>query len=272
MGGMAPPPRFRTDLYRGTAAYYHRYRTPYPASLVADLAERAGLDGTGRLLDLACGPGRVTFALAPHFAEVVAVDQEEDAVRYAEFVAAERGAPPIRWEAGRVEDLHVEGEFDLVTIGDAFHRLDRRRVAALAARWLRPGGHIALLWTTMPWQGGAAWQKEALEWVKHWMHVTGSLEYIPADLARSLVDAPHTAVLADAGFEVIGSYEFTRSFTWTVDALVGFAHSTSIMSVAVLGDRAAEFERDLRDRLLPLHPDGRFVDEIGYSYDLAVNR
>jgi len=37
-------------------------------------------------------PCRVTFALSEHFADVLAIDQEEEAVSYAQALAAERGA------------------------------------------------------------------------------------------------------------------------------------------------------------------------------------
>ncbi len=89
---IGPTPQFRSDLYQGTAHYYDRYRLPYPALLIDDLVTRAALSGTGRLLDLACGPGRVTFPLSEHFADVLAIDQEEESVSYAQALAAERGA------------------------------------------------------------------------------------------------------------------------------------------------------------------------------------
>ena len=269
---MDPATRFRTDLYRGTAHFYDRYRVPYPAELVDDLVVRASLSGTGRLLDLGCGPGRVTFALARHFADVVAVDQEEQAVRYGAATARERGDTHIEWRAGRAEDLVGVGPFDLVTIGDAFHRLDRARVAALARRWLRPGGHLALLWTSMPWEGPAPWQKAAMELVVHWMETTGSLRNIPTDLADSLTREPHLDVLAAAGLGVVGTYRFSAPRTWTPETLAGFAHSTSILSRSALGGRVEAFERDLRDRLLAVQPDGAFHETVGFSYDLAVKR
>jgi hypothetical protein len=50
---------FTSDLYRGTAAYYDRYRLPYPDAMIADLVERAAPSGRGRLLDLACGTGQL---------------------------------------------------------------------------------------------------------------------------------------------------------------------------------------------------------------------
>jgi len=206
---MDSTPQFRADLYRGTAHHYDCYRVPYPAQLIDDLVIRAALSGTGRFLDLACGPGRVTFALSEHFADVLAIDQEEESVSYAKALAEERGGAHIKWQNGRAEDLDVEGPFELVTVGDAFHRLDRPRIAALANQWLQPSGHIALLWTSMPWQGAAPWQKAAMEVVVHWMEVTGSLQNIPLKLADTLTQEPHLTVLASAGLTVIGTYEFT---------------------------------------------------------------
>ena len=267
---MEPTPTFRPDLYRDTADYYDRFRVPYPYELIYDLVTRTALSGKGRLLDLGCGPGRVTFPLCPYFAEVVAVDQEEESVSYARHVAAERGGSHVRWRTGRAEDLDLPGGFELVTIGDAFHRLDRRRVATLATGWLRPGGHIALLWTSMPWEGSAAWQKATLAWVTHWMEKTGSLQNIPADLAESVVQAPHVTVLGDAGLELIGTYEFRTPHRWTIEALVGFAHSTSILSRPILGSRLREFETDLRARLLAAEPAGSFEEVVTFTYDLAV--
>lgn len=267
---MDSTPRFRADLYRGTAADYDRFRVPYPPALIDDLVARAGLSGTGRLLDLACGPGRVTFALAEHFGEVVAIDQEEESIAYAKARADERGASHVTWLAGRAEDLDVEGSFELVTVGDAFHRLDRPRVAALVSRWLQPGGHVALLWTSMPWQGSAPWQRGAMEAIVHWMEVTGSLQHIPANLAETLASDPNLVVLARAGLEVVGTYEFTAPRTWSVETLVGFAHSTSVLSWRALGDQAAAFEGDLRERLLAVQPDGRFEESVSFAYDLAT--
>ena len=269
-GDMESTPQFRTDLYQGTARYYDRHRVPYPALLINDLVARAALSGTGRLLDLACGPGRVTFALSEHFADVVAIDQEEESVSYAKGVAGERRADHVRWRTGRAEDLDVAGHFELVTVGDAFHRLDRVRIATLATRWLQPAGHIALLWTSMPWQRPGPWQKAALESVVHWMQVTGSRENIPSNLAETLAQAPNLTVLANAGLTVIGTYEFTAPHTWTLEALAGFAHSTSILSFSALGNHVEAFECDLRDRLLAVQPDGNFEESVSFKYDLAV--
>lgn len=63
-------------LFAGAAAHYGTGRMPYPAGLAAALGEALGLDGTGRLLDVGCGPGSLTVPLAPVFAEAVGVDAD----------------------------------------------------------------------------------------------------------------------------------------------------------------------------------------------------
>jgi hypothetical protein len=48
MAVMEPEHAFRTDLYRGTAPFYDRYRPQYPVALLEDLTERLPVSGMGR--------------------------------------------------------------------------------------------------------------------------------------------------------------------------------------------------------------------------------
>ena len=77
-------------------------------------------------------------------------------------------------------------------------------------------------------------------------------------------------MLASAGLTVISTYEFTAPHIWTLETLAGFAHSTSILSRSALGDHLEAFERDLRDRLLAVQPNGNFEEPVSFTYDLAV--
>jgi len=262
-------PAFRTDLYRGTASFYDRFRLPYPAALIADLCARASVDGAGRLLDVACGPGTVTFALSDHFAEVWAVDQEAETVDFAAARAKDRGVRNVRWIAGRAEDVDPGEVFDLVTIGTAFHRLDRPRVAALAMQWLRAGGYLALLWSDTALNGAVQWQQVFAGAYADWVRRAGAQDRLPADFAEHMTRFPHTTVLQDAGFDVVGRYEFAAVHDWTITELIGLVYSTSLLSRAALGDRAAAFEADVRERLLAVEPDGIFREHAPFAYDLA---
>lgn len=266
---MDTTPEFRADLYRGTAEYYDRYRLPYPAALVNDLTVRAGISGTGRLLDIACGPGRLTFALCHHFVDVVAVDQEDEAIGFARSVADGRGASHVRWFSSRAEDIELDGGFELITIGDAFHRLDRRRMSRLAAQWLEPGGHLALVWTSIPWAGADPWQRATADIVVKWTQTAGSSGNVPSGLADSFAAAPNEVVIADAGLTPLGRWDCTVPYIWTLETLAGFAYSTSILSRQELGKHTAGFEHDLHERLLAVRPDGRFEEQVSFAYDLA---
>jgi ubiquinone/menaquinone biosynthesis C-methylase UbiE len=247
--GVSDPPAFRADLYRGTSRYYDEFRPRYPPELVDDLCRRTSVHGGGRLLDVACGPGTVAFALADRVDAIVAVDLEPEAIEFAEHRAAALGIGNITWLAGRAEDVDVDEPFDLVTIGTAFHRLDRRRVADKAMRWLRPGGHLALLWATTPLHEGAGWQRTFRDLVVEWMDRVGATDRVPADIERHLTEHPHATILDEAGFDVLGHHEFARTHDWTTDALIGFVYSTSMLPRAALGDHVDEFERDVRARL-----------------------
>ncbi len=264
-------PAFRPDLYQGTARAYDEFRLPYPAELMADLADRTGADGTGRLLDLACGPGTVVFALSSRFAEIWAVDQEPDMIDFARHKADDAGvAARIRFLVCDAAELSAPaGHFDLVTIGNAFHRLPRTVVARATLGWLRPGGFLALLWGGSPMVGDAAWQHAMAAAMHRWQHRLGAQARIPASYQADRGARPDQHILAGAGFELAGRYSVTLCHDWTADELTGFVASTSVLSAAALGEHAAEFDADLRRELAASQPDGRFSQHTDAAYHLA---
>jgi cyclopropane fatty-acyl-phospholipid synthase-like methyltransferase len=78
-------------LYAGSAEYYARGRFDYPQELADALRDELGLDGTGRLLDVGCGPGPLTLLLAPLFDRVVGVDADADMLAVARRRAQTEG-------------------------------------------------------------------------------------------------------------------------------------------------------------------------------------
>ena len=75
--------------------------------------------------------------------------------------------------------------------------------------------------------------------------------------------------LRDAGLEMVGSFDFTVEHEWSVESLIGFAHSTSILSRDALGDQAAAFEADVRARFARHASDGTLRQTMRFTYDLA---
>jgi ubiquinone/menaquinone biosynthesis C-methylase UbiE len=263
-------PVFRRDLYQGTAGYYDRCRLPYPGALTDDLAHRSGADGTGRLLDLACGTGQVCFTLLDRFAEVWAVDQEPEMIAVVRDKARAAGLAHVRAVAAPAEGLAApEASFDLVTIGNAFHRLPRDAVAAGVFRWLRPGGLLALVWSRPPWDGQQPWQRALARTMDRWQARAGAGDRIPAGYEQDRRERPDQVILAAAGFETAGAYQFPARHEWTPEALAGFALSTSVLSAAALGTMAAGFGDDLRRELHACEPSGRLPQTIDFAYNLA---
>ena len=159
--------------------------------------------------------------------------------------------------------------FELVAIGNAFHRLQRQTVAASAFRWLEPGRCVALLWSNGPWSGPAEWQNAMAATLERWRTRTGAQERVPAGWERVRREHPDATILENGGFELVGSYSFPRGHVWTADALIGFVYATSALPRSQLGDLAETFERDFRAELGAADPAHLFHETIDFAYELA---
>jgi SAM-dependent methyltransferase len=265
--------RFDTDLYQGSAAYYDRYRLSYPESMLMDLIQRAGVSGRGRLLDLACGTGQLAFPLRRWFGQVWAVDREPDMVEVVQAKAAALGDMDVRPVVSDAETLDAEpGYFGLAVIGNAFHRLNRDLVAGKILRWLEPGGHLALCWSSGPYgpyAGEQDWQRALAAIVGRWKVTLGAEGRVPAGWNLPRQRRPDPQVLSDAGFEMAGHHEFAIEHRWSVPELAGYIRSTSVLPASVLGDQAAAFDADLAASLGPHSDGGAFTQTVSFAYDLA---
>jgi SAM-dependent methyltransferase len=263
-------PDFPVNAFVGTATYYVRYRVPYSAGLLQDLIARAGLTGTGRLLDLACGPGRIALALATSFREIGAIDCEPEMVEVGQHEATQRGVHHITWMVGKAEDLHAPpASCALITIGEAFHRLDQQRVAQHALQWLQPGGCVAILGGYGLICGTEPWQHIVADIVGHWTghHAAHGDVSAPPQPGRG---PDHNArVLRTTGFVEVASYSFVAPYDWTIDTIIGNLYSTSFCSKRVLGANAAAFEAALKAALLAHDPSGTYREQMRFGYTIG---
>lgn len=261
---------FAADAYAGTASYYVRYRLPYPEKLLRGLLDRAGITGEGRLLDLACGPGRLAFALASSFREIWAIDLEPEMIETARKEAARRPAGEIKWMVGRVEGLEAPpSSFELVTMGEAFHRLDQQVVAEKVFQWLQPGGHVATLGCFSILSGTEPWQRIVVATVNRW---TGRPSRdADGSPPRNYGGGPDhdERVLREQGFADVASHLLVEAHDWTIEAIIGYLYSTSVCSRNLLGSRADAFEADLRAALLSLEPGGIYRENIRWGFTIG---
>jgi hypothetical protein len=172
---------------------------------------------------------------------------------------------------GRAEELDARPEsFDLITIGDAFHRLDRPLIAQRALQWLSPGRCLATVGCFGITTGSEPWQLLLREVAMKWRDQASRSR----PTASSQPDAPRgfandREVLAAAGFEDVASYDFTFPYTWTVRSIIGNLYSTSWWSQRVVGTFASQFEADVTQVLLSYDASGQYPETMRFGYTLA---
>jgi len=113
---------FEKRRFRTAAPHYLQGRPPYAARLIARVAALTGLAAAHRVMDLGCGPGQLAHAFAPYAAQVVAIDPEPEMLR----IARDQAPANVEFIEASSYDLSPHlGQFHLVTIGRAFHWMDR---------------------------------------------------------------------------------------------------------------------------------------------------
>ncbi len=109
---------------------------------LAWIEERAPLAGHA-VLDVGCGGGILTEAMAEKGADVMGIDLSDKALKVAELHLLETRLP-VRYEAVSVESLaeRMPGMFDVVTCMELLeHVPDPASTVAACSRLLKPGGH-----------------------------------------------------------------------------------------------------------------------------------
>ncbi len=241
--------------YEGAAQHYSRYRPPYPPGLVTVLREAFRLDGSGRLLDLGCGPGSVAITIAHLFDRVVAMDPEPDMLEEGKAVAGRSGVKNIDWVCGSSEDLCPKlGRFRLVTMGESFHWMDRRRTLEALYDLVEFDGGVAVLGGMLPLHPHpmTPWRAAVTKVVRYYL---GEIT-LPWDQEPPTPEERHDAFLKRSCFKDLMKQRESFEVEWIVESVIGNLYSMSFCNRKLLGDRAAAFERDVRKSILEIEPSG----------------
>ncbi|TQL74726.1 methyltransferase family protein [Stackebrandtia endophytica] len=255
-------------LFAGSAAHYGVGRMPYPPSVAEAVAEALGGAGTGRLLDVGCGPGSLTIPLAPLFASAVGIDADPDMLAEAGRLADRAGVSNVEWCHLRAEDLPADlGTFRAVSFGQSFHWMDRDLVACRVRGMLSPdGAWIHVGGTTH--RGAVDATHSAPPWHRIDELVTRYLGPVRRAGRGTLPDGTRSGeeiVMRRAGFAGPSRIVVTddRIVERDIDEVVSAVFSLSSSAPHLFADRLGAFELELRHLLTEATATGRFSERLG---------
>ena len=207
----------RATSFHLAADAYARGRPSYPAEAVAWMLP----DAAREVADVGAGTGKLAAVVAASGREVVAIDPDAGML---DRLRAEHAG--IRTEVGSAERLPLpDASVDAVVFGQAWHWVEPVAASAEAARVLRAGGTLGLIWNIRDTRAG--WAAELATLID------------PSD-AEQFVERGGPELAAP-----FGEVE-TATFPWanplTVDGLVDLVSSRSATIAASPEDRAATLD------------------------------
>jgi trans-aconitate methyltransferase len=246
------------DPNRFTSAipHYVSGRPRYSERLVRKLARETGLGPQSRVLDLGCGPGSLTLLVAPYCGTMIGMDVDPDMIAAASAASAAAGVD-IDWRVGTSFELDQSlAPLDLVTIGRAFHWMDREATLERLDELIGAGGAVALVNTELH-------DSRELKW-------HGAFEEIRNQHGRfddfyrwrkSESWEPHESVLLRSAFNEVERISVFEQRVTGLDEVMARALSFSANSPSRLGeDGRAAYQDSLKTRLLALSPEGLFPE------------
>ena len=214
-------------VFDRVAEDYERARSDYPALLVDRACALAGMLPGAPVLEIGCGTGKLTRALAARGLRVDAVDPGPNMIEIARRTLPDG---PVSFHLGRFEDLPLPAQtFEAVFSATAFHWIDPAIGWQKVARLLRPGGVLALIThvaggTDIDREYLAAWREVSPE-AATWEVRDPETVRVGAEARRANV----SEVWAWVAQRELGRPEAALLF-----------HDTRIESVPVEGERTAE--------------------------------
>jgi ubiquinone/menaquinone biosynthesis C-methylase UbiE len=135
------------DQFTRQAAKFAESATARNPDLLSAILRMAGPQPQESMLDVACGPGMLACAFAPHVRQATGIDLTPAMLEQARAAQQEQGLANLSWDCGDVTVLpYRDRSFDIVTCRYAFHHFphplavlrEMRRVCA-------PGGRVLVI-------------------------------------------------------------------------------------------------------------------------------
>jgi SAM-dependent methyltransferase len=241
----------------------------YPAAVAEALVAAIGLDRSGRLLDVGCGPGSLTLLLAPYFTEAIGLDADADMLDEAARLAEHQQVHNTIWRHLRAEDLPADlPPIRVATFAQSFHWMDRSLVAATVRRMLLPGGalvHVHAIThqgidpeTELPHPRPP---RQAISLLVQ--RYLGQQRRAGQGVLSSGTPGDEDAVYQATGFTGPQRLQVPgRTVERTTEEIVASVYSLSNSAPHLFGDRLDAFETQLREVLAEASADGRFSEQM----------
>jgi ubiquinone/menaquinone biosynthesis C-methylase UbiE len=238
------PGRFRT-----LANFYTTGRPTYPRLLARRVASLLGLDRSQTVLDLGTGPGFLAIDFHPFAGKVIGVDPEPEMLNAARRNAAKAGVE-IEFVAGSSGDLGLQFDrLHLVTIGRAFHWMDRPRTLETLDTLIEPTGGVALFQESFPPVPANDWQPSFQAILDH---------YGAGDPARVRThqNKDHETVLLESAFSHLERIAVLEQRSTSIEHLVDRSLSYARAWEGRPGSRLRDMALEVRDALQPYVTNG----------------
>lgn len=256
---------FYPERFKTASRYYTTGRPSYPKLLSRRVAQLVVLDRGASVLDLGTGPGFLAIDFAPLAGPVTAVDPSPEMLSAAKENAA-RADVSIRFVHGSSYELgpHL-GRFKLVTIGRAFHWMDRVETIKSLDALLERGGAVALFGETYPEVPANAWHKEFQALID---------QYSTDDPARPQIreSAKNEAVLLDSAFSHLERVSVLEQRETPVERFVDRALSFAATWHGRPGSREEDLAVDVRNAIAKYAGADGTVREVLEGHALVARR
>jgi SAM-dependent methyltransferase len=246
------------------ADIYVAGRPTYPPLLARRVADLVGLNGGQDVLDLGTGPGFLARDFRPYARSVTAVDPEPEMLRVA-AAASERAGLDIIFLLGSSNTISPGlGTFRLVTIGRAFHWMDRSETLRSLDGLIDAQGAVALFQESYP-------NVPENEWFATFDAIVD--RYATHDPAKeqTATAKTHEAVLLHSAFSHLERVSVLEVRQTPVDRLVDRALSFARAWYSEGGARPDALAQDVRAGLAPFAKDG-IIEEVLEGTALIARR
>lgn len=194
-----------------------------------------------RALDVGCGTGLSTIALKETASEVVGVDASTEMIALAERDSR------IKYFVADAEELPFrDAAFDLMTLSQSFHWLDREKFLKEARRVLRAQGWLVV------YDNYFSGRMEENAGFHEWFRENYPKRF-PAPARAQLAFSEEDS--ENAGFHLLGHAQYPNSTRFSLRGLIDYliSHSNVIAAVEYGAEDIGEIRRWLTEKIKPFY-------------------